>query len=425
MKRRWLWAGAAALGLATGLYIGLPYLLVQRLGLGTVRRGPLAGRRVALTFDDGPDPAHTPAVLDALQEAGMQATFFVLAEAAEQHPDLLQRIGAEGHEIGVHAAQHRHAWVRTPLDAYRDPIRAARALERLGLHPRWGRPPHGAYTLATLAGMRQAGLIPVHWSIEGGDWRPGAAPAEVTRRILDELHGGAVTVLHDSGPGARVTPKALPSLLAGMQARGFRSVTLSELGAQPLKGRDIPARLMAQLDTRLDRALGIRPALGRREGLFRLQAARFPLPGLRWPDGTPIPRGTPALEFHVNNPLLVELGLQKFIPRARQELRWVAQEWAAQGDQDERGEQGRPDYARAQYLYCLSVHGPVLARLGLTSVPLAPFDAWRLKLWSDVMHRAYGTAPRRAAPVLSIITREDFMRRYGGAASLSLESSKE
>ncbi|WP_261663455.1 polysaccharide deacetylase family protein [Deinococcus sp. Marseille-Q6407] len=393
--------GLAAAGLLA--YIGLPYLLVQRLGLGTVRGGPAAGDRVALTFDDGPDSQHTPAVLDALAAAGMHATFFLVAGPARQHPELVQRILAQGHEIGVHAARHRHAWARWPGDAYRDPLQARTALEQSsGVKLRWGRPPHGAYSLANLAGLRRAGLTLVHWSIEGGDWEKEATPQRVQQKVLRELHGGAVIVLHDSGPGARVTPQALPGLLQGLQERGFHSVTLSELGGAPVTRSELPARLMAGLDRRLDARLGIRPALERRGGLFRLQPLPFPLSGLRWPDDRLIAKGTPALEFHVNNPLLVNLGLRRFPARARIEFGWVAQDWRR-----------RPELQSAEFIYCLSVHGAVLQRLGFASVPLRPFDQWRLKLWSDLMHRAYGSAPRRSQPVLSIMSREEFLQRFG------------
>ncbi|WP_324295865.1 polysaccharide deacetylase family protein [Deinococcus radiophilus] len=403
MKRRWAFAGLLA-GLVG--YIGLPYVLIQRLGLGTLRQGKLSEAAVALTFDDGPDPQYTPAVLDALREADMQATFFLLADAARQHPELVHRIQAEGHEIGVHALRHRHAWGRWPWDAYRDSRQAQRHLQELtGERLRWGRPPHGAYTLATWAGLRRAGLTPVHWSVEGGDWRRGATPQDVQAHVLSAVHGGAVIVLHDGGPGAQITPVALPSLLLGLRKRGYRSVTLGELeqlGAAPVTRAQLPARLMAGLDRWLDAQLKIRPALGREGGLFRLQALGFPLRGLHLPDDKPLQAGTPALEFHVNNPLLVDLGLGRFIPRARQEFGWVARDWGQ-----------NPAYAEAEYLYCLSVHGPVLRRLGFQEVALAPFDQWRLGLWSRLMHRVYGTEPRRTPPVLSIISRAEFLRRFG------------
>ncbi|MFC6800788.1 polysaccharide deacetylase family protein [Deinococcus caeni] len=108
--------GVAALGVAAAglLVIGGPFLLWQRANLGLLRAGPQTRRAVALTFDDGPDARSTPAVLDALREAGAQATFFVLAAQAEAHPDLIARMLREGHEVQAHAVRHRHAWLRTP-----------------------------------------------------------------------------------------------------------------------------------------------------------------------------------------------------------------------------------------------------------------------------------------------------------------------
>ncbi|WP_369411411.1 polysaccharide deacetylase family protein [Deinococcus betulae] len=221
-------------GLGWGLtallaYIGLPYLLVQRLNLGLLREGPPQGNTLALTFDDGPDPQTTPAVLDALKAAGMHATFFVLAPLAEAHPDLIRRALAEGHEVQAHAVQHVHAWVRSPWSAFLEPGQAARRIAAMTGQPvTLHRPPHGAYTLATILGQRLANLRGAHWSVEGGDWHTGATPETTLAALLPRLSPGAVVVLHDAGPGAKVTVPMLPALLEAMQAQGLRSVTLRE-----------------------------------------------------------------------------------------------------------------------------------------------------------------------------------------------------
>ncbi|PTA69694.1 polysaccharide deacetylase family protein [Deinococcus arcticus] len=228
MKRALMWGGALLLG-----YIGLPYLLVQRLNLGVLREGPRQPGRLALTFDDGPDPQTTPAVLDALKAAGMHATFFLLAPEAEAHPDLVRRLLAEGHEVQAHAARHIHAWVRSPWSAFWEPSAAARRIGAVTGQPvTLHRPPHGAYTLATVLGQHLAGLRGAHWSVEGGDWHKGATPEGTLQTLLPRLRPGAVVVLHDAGPGARVTVPMLPALLQAMQAQGMRSVTLRELERQ-------------------------------------------------------------------------------------------------------------------------------------------------------------------------------------------------
>ncbi|ULH14439.1 polysaccharide deacetylase family protein [Deinococcus sp. KNUC1210] len=112
--RRALFGFVGGLALLLAVYIGLPYALVQRLNWGLLGRGSGKRREVALTFDDGPDPHTTPAVLEALEAAGVQATFFVLAPLAQAHPDLIARMRAQGHEVELHAQRHVHAWIRTP-----------------------------------------------------------------------------------------------------------------------------------------------------------------------------------------------------------------------------------------------------------------------------------------------------------------------
>jgi peptidoglycan/xylan/chitin deacetylase (PgdA/CDA1 family) len=229
------------LGAVGAVYIGLPYLLVQRLNLGIVRQGSGAEQTFALTFDDGPDPATTPAVLAALRAANVRATFFVIAANAEAYPDLIARLLTEGHEVEPHAARHVHAWVRSPWGALLDPVRAARRVSAVtGLPARFHRPPHGAYTLATVLGQRIAGVTGAHWSAEGGDWERGATPESLPAQVLAKLHPGAVLVLHDAGPGARVTAPALPEVLRQMQEAGWRAVPLGELPGVRARGwRDV------------------------------------------------------------------------------------------------------------------------------------------------------------------------------------------
>ncbi|THF69167.1 polysaccharide deacetylase family protein [Deinococcus sp. Arct2-2] len=224
--------------------MGLPYFLVQRLNLGVVRQGSEAEKTVALTFDDGPDPATTPAVLDALGAANVRATFFVIAANAEAHPNLIGRLLTEGHEVEPHAARHVHAWIRSPWGALLDPLSAARRVSAVTGQPaRFHRPPHGAYTLATVLGQRMAGVTGAHWSAEGGDWQRGATPETLPAQVLAKLHPGAVLVLHDAGPGASVTVPALPELLRQMQEAGWRAVPLGEVPGVRARGwRDVLGR---------------------------------------------------------------------------------------------------------------------------------------------------------------------------------------
>ncbi len=399
--------GALEAGLLA--YIGLPYLLVQLANLGLIREGKRARHEVALTFDDGPDPATTPAVLDALAAAGAKATFFVLAASAEAQPDLMARMLSEGHQVEAHAALHRHAWIRSLWGAFADPGEAARRIGKVTGQPvRLHRPPHGAYTLATILGQRKAGLTGAHWSIEGHDWHARFTPEQVRERLGRLLVPGAVVVLHDAGPGAQKAVPMLPGLLADLKVRGYKAVRLDALdGAAPQGRADFRRRAFLALDAIFDRLGGVTFAGGRADNLFRIARVPFPLSGVRLQNGQDVPAGVPALEFHVNNPVLVDLGPRASVRQARRDdLRVVARDW-----------QTRMELADAQYIFCLSAVSPLLGLLNFENHDLPPGTARRLQGWANVLRRAYGNDPTAKAPRLSILSRQRFMELYGAATN--------
>lgn len=165
----------------------------------------------ALTYDDGPDPAHTPAMLDLLAERGVHATFFVLADAATRHPDLLRRIVAEGHELALHGQDHRRLTRLSAREAVRRVVAARATVESLsGARIRFFRPPYGAHTPAMLRGWRRHGLDVVIWSGWASDWQDDPA-AVIADRAAAAVHPGGILLLHDTradpdtlGPGERL-----------------------------------------------------------------------------------------------------------------------------------------------------------------------------------------------------------------------------
>lgn len=187
---------------------------------------------VALTFDDGPDPDWTPAVLDALRDAGARATFFVLAPRASAHPQLLARMAAEGHAIGLHAHEHvRH----TDLDARAgedDTRRALAALNALGVRPGLWRTPWGVEAPWTRPLAAAHGLRVVGWTADTHDWRGDRAEA-MLEAIADGVRPGAVVLAHDGlGPGARrdgcaETVGLIGPLVALARARGLTAEALA------------------------------------------------------------------------------------------------------------------------------------------------------------------------------------------------------
>lgn len=186
-----------------------------------------AERRVALTFDDGPDLQRTPAVLDLLARQGVRATFFVVGAQAEAHPELVRRMAAEGHVVGNHS--YTHSW-RFPLRSLGRTVeelrRTGEVLHRItGLRPRLFRPPFGVTNPTIARAVRRLGLDPVGWSIRSLDTM-GQSPERVAARILRRLHPGAVILLHDRCAGSE---RLVGLLVEGLRSRGLEPVTLPEL----------------------------------------------------------------------------------------------------------------------------------------------------------------------------------------------------
>ena len=187
---------------------------------------------LALTFDDGPDPDATPAVLDALDAAGAKATFFMVGEQALEHRALAREVIDRGHEVGLHGYEH----VEHDSLGGRVKDDLARGLGTLevatGRRPALFRPPYGRFSEHSYEACRALRLEPVYWSGWGGDWEP--VPAERVADIATrDLSDGTILLLHDSAryayrSSAQATAQALPAILAaaaerGLEARPLRS----------------------------------------------------------------------------------------------------------------------------------------------------------------------------------------------------------
>ncbi|MCY0882194.1 MAG: polysaccharide deacetylase family protein, partial [Firmicutes bacterium] len=127
---------------------------------------------VALTFDDGPGP-DTALVLDALKKSGAHATFFIVAERGRNYPEILQRMVAEGHQIGVHGYHHRSMYLFWPWQVFQELQTAVQTIEDLtGVRPTVYRAPWGHTNAVTLWALKRLKLTRVFWSIAPDDWRP-------------------------------------------------------------------------------------------------------------------------------------------------------------------------------------------------------------------------------------------------------------
>jgi peptidoglycan/xylan/chitin deacetylase (PgdA/CDA1 family) len=193
----------------------------------TVTRVATARPVVALTFDDGPHHSLTPHLMDILASRGVRATFYVIGNRSVRHPQVLQRLAAEGHEIG------NHTWSHPSLSGLSDRAilsqidRTNQAVyDIVGRPPVTMRPPYGNLTPRQRRMLFDTrGLPTVLWSIDPEDWRrPGSAV--VTQRIVGRAHPGAVILAHDI---QSATVRAMPATIDGLIARGYGFVTVSEL----------------------------------------------------------------------------------------------------------------------------------------------------------------------------------------------------
>jgi peptidoglycan/xylan/chitin deacetylase (PgdA/CDA1 family) len=191
---------------------------------------------VALTFDDGPDPAWTPAFLDVLAARRVRATFFLLGRMVARAPGLAAEITGAGHEVGVHGWAHRYTVLRGPRAVADDLARARDAVAAAGgAEPRFYRPPYGVLSGGAVAAARRLALTPVLWTCWGREWDMGATPASVHMVLARGLTGGATVLLHDSegtspAGAAAAALGALPRLLDDCAERAFQVGPLADHG---------------------------------------------------------------------------------------------------------------------------------------------------------------------------------------------------
>ena len=197
-------------------------------------RLPEGGRAIALTFDDGPDPRFTPAVLDLLAEHGVAATFFLVGRRAVEHPDLVLRMLGEGHAVGSHSWSHPDpsgAGFPELLGEYR---RGRRAVEEAAALPvRLFRPPMGDLGLPSTTAAALSGVRSWLWTRDPHDWLPGRTTGDILAAV-PELEAGDVVLLHDgielpvseAALDRSATVAAVPALIRRARAAGLDLVTL-------------------------------------------------------------------------------------------------------------------------------------------------------------------------------------------------------
>ena len=185
--------------------------------------------RIALTFDDGPHPRYTPEILDILKEYGVSATFFSIGSNAENYPHLIERICAEGHELGNHTHDHLHVAKLSREQLCADIESAQRVLEELGkskIH--LFRPPEGVCTEDLKNYCEQSGMTIVLWSVDTRDWAHTSVQ-DIYVNVKSNVRDGSIILMHDFIGKNSPTPAALRRILPMLQELGYEFVTVSTL----------------------------------------------------------------------------------------------------------------------------------------------------------------------------------------------------
>jgi peptidoglycan-N-acetylglucosamine deacetylase len=208
------------------------FILRLRIFVDVMIQGPRGAKGVALTFDDGPDPESTTRTLDALDAAGVKATFFVIGKKVEAHPEVVRSILDRGHAIGLHSYAHDRLFaMRGAARWIEDLKRCTRVVEDItGQRVRIFRPPIGHTVPHTPRVIRKLGLRVIGWNVSARDGIR-ANPKNVTSRILENANDGSIILLHDASERGTHPPAgvaALPEILEGLKKRGLAIVPLSD-----------------------------------------------------------------------------------------------------------------------------------------------------------------------------------------------------
>ena len=198
-----------------------------------ISSGTVHDKWIALTFDDGPYPPYTDRLLDVLKAKGIHATFFLVAEQAQQYPELVRRMKAEGHTVGLHAFRHRDFLKLTEEEKRKDLEQGKKLLRDItGKNPVYWRPPHGFRDFSVMETAAAQNLTVVNWSVIPRDWT-GIDSQEIYRRVMDKADDGAIVLLHDGdSPGYKssrqATVDAVAPLIDSLREKGYHLVSLEE-----------------------------------------------------------------------------------------------------------------------------------------------------------------------------------------------------
>jgi peptidoglycan/xylan/chitin deacetylase (PgdA/CDA1 family) len=228
MKRIFIFFLALALALgacSVGAYAAAPPRKDGVIFSGTTA----CGKKIALTFDDGPHPVKTPKILELLAKHGVRATFFIVGSLAEYHPEIVKREAELGHELANHSYTHPRLSKLTEAEIKAEIERADDVIKKAaGVTPRLFRPPEGAYSKNIVSIAASLGKQTVIWTVDTMDW--AREPAEkIVENVKANVTSGSIILFHDCTRDGTFPLEALSVLLPYLKAQGYEFVTVSEL----------------------------------------------------------------------------------------------------------------------------------------------------------------------------------------------------
>ena len=191
-------------------------------------------KRLALTYDDGPNDPHTLHLLDVLAGHNVKATFFVIGKFVQERPDIVRALAEAGHVVANHTYTHPNLIFRSAAETRREIADCEAAVyDAIGSGARLFRPPFGGRRPATLRAIREAGYQPIMWSVTGYDWKATSAN-QIVEKVARQVNGGDVVLLHDGGhkrlgTDRSFTVRATDELLRRYLGEGYEFVTVPEM----------------------------------------------------------------------------------------------------------------------------------------------------------------------------------------------------
>jgi peptidoglycan-N-acetylglucosamine deacetylase len=235
------WLCMLPLGIFVACYLGAPFFPQAGFFLPVISRGCTGGNMVALTFDDGPDTATTPRILELLEKNKTKATFFVIGEKAQRHPDIMREIISGGHEVGNHSYRHDVLlMLRSRQTITTEILMAQEGISAFGIRPLVFRPPAGI-TNPKLGGiLKQHSLHCVTFSCRGFD--AGNRRVEgLAERILKKVRPDDIILLHDVLPKGSVSAdrwlEEMVKIFTGLKSKNLQPVSLERLIGRPAISR--------------------------------------------------------------------------------------------------------------------------------------------------------------------------------------------